>query len=146
MKAKELMIGDLVQSFPYQCIVDGIICLREVHTADEKWMAIVHLGGNKYEQVKVDILEPIPLTPEILEKNGFERKMRYIPIYEGYKYYVIDRGNDVCIEYDGMRISLVLLYECYTGSIESNGICPLDYVHELQHALKLCGIEKEIVL
>ena len=71
MKAEDLQIGDWVQLFPDQCRVDGIICLREVHTAEEKWMAIVHLGGNKYERVNVDILEPIPLTHDILEKNGF---------------------------------------------------------------------------
>lgn len=89
-----------------------------------------------------DIL-PIPLTAEILEKNGEN----------------INRWQDVAREWtwyneDGDYIELTLHAEgetCKDGFfVSANGgeykLFTIHYVHELQHALRLCGIEKDIVL
>ena len=135
MKQGDLQIGDWVLSFPDQCRVDGIICLREGHTAEEKWMAIVHLGGNKYERVNVGMLEPIPITHEILEKNGFK---------ESYCAHILG-------SYDGKEIMLDLgtVYLCEDDAPEgweAIRIKDIQYVHELQHTLKYFNIDKEIVL
>jgi len=77
--------------------------------------------------LRYDEIEPIPLTPEILEQNGFE-----------------DWDGWLCFDTDEFSIS-------WCGTIlkihSDNGTCELVtcmYVHELQHAIKLCGIEKEI--
>jgi len=143
MKATDLMIGDWVQSFPNQCRVDGIICLREEHTAEEKWMAIVHLGGNKYERVNVNILEPIPLTPEILEKNGWKiegtSKAKY------YWHEEVPFCLPMCgFEYsNGRNVSSDKLFaDDFFETVNMR----LSFVHKLQHALKSCEIEKEIIL
>lgn len=68
-------------------------------------------------------LEPIPLTSEILTKNGWrKRPQRYFDEWYG------------CIminEQDG---------KFYYAGI------PLNHVHELQHLLRLCGGEREIEL
>lgn len=73
-------------------------------------------------------IEPIPLTPEILEKNGFKE-------YNGYGY---ASNKGYCFE--GFYIN----YD-FTTRI-ANIDCKFNYVHKLQNALKLCGIEKQIKL
>lgn len=79
-------------------------------------------------------LEPIPLTLEILEKNGFVRELSDCGIdysSEVYKLRIIRRRND----------------EGWTIYANHFGLDKKDlFVHELQHALRLCGIEKEIKL
>ena len=75
-------------------------------------------------------LEPIPLTAEILEKNGFG-------------------VNDYNEEYDedyGIEVEMNFEHWTTEGGTCSGYFQTLRYVHELQHALRLCGIEKEIVL
>ena len=81
------------------------------------------------EDVGFDGIEPIPLTAEILEKNGFVYNA--IPFVDGWEQFGLTLyrgGNGYRIDC-GINVSLII-----------------DYVHELQHALRLCGIEKEIEL
>ena len=70
---------------------------------------------------------PVPLTPEILEKNGFVVESRYY------------HGNTLqyCVLVDGLWIDI-------SGENFFEG--KLEYVHQLQHALRLCGIDKTIEL
>ena len=102
-------------------------------------------------EMEVPEWEPIPLTVEILEKNGFD----------------VVRGNrimglqvsDRCILRigDGMKEMRVQMQDW--GETEErkwfieirnlgNIILQLyiGYTHELQHALRLCKVDKEIVL
>lgn len=81
--------------------------------------------------------EPILINKEILEKNGF-----------------VEDDNDDCWGdancffipnyVDKNIISWETHIEPTNGRGDFNG--NLTYVHEFQHALKLCGIEKEITL
>lgn len=78
-------------------------------------------------------LEPIHLTPEILKKNGFE-------------YY---HKNFASTDYDSpFKLEMVgWPDENGNGGLWLiNGLFKIRFVHELQHALRLCEIEKEIVL
>ena len=124
MKATDLMIGDWV------CF-DG----------DENHECPVQIDGISKEEAGVDgdwfdIWEPIPLTPEILEKNVthcIEREyMNFFPIG--------NKDAATIIVYKRKSKQFVLLDKSLTE------VCEIKYVHELQHALKLCGIEKEVVL
>ena len=121
MKATDLMIGDwvLVKDAPSAefrpCRVT-IGLLRNLLISNETKRSV----------------KPIPLTKEILEKNGF------------YKSEVGKRdeiGNYFLEKYDAPILFFSIHYD--DGRDIGNRI---EYVHELQHALKLCGIEKEIVL
>ena len=76
-------------------------------------------------------LEPIPLTKEILEKNGLGSD------YEDY--FTEDKHYN-------LEISVVEDEIRWTINQNEYSIVRLQYVHELQHALKLCGINKEIEL
>ena len=90
--------------------------------------------------------EPIPITPEILEKNGFKCINNVYP----YPTFRIDdtencfaltiafpKGNKTKRKHPFIEIDTKdVLVECII----------INFVHELQHALKLCKIEKDIVL
>ena len=97
------------------------------------------------------IFEPIQLTPEILEKNGFHKQDNYYVITD------IPKANS----FWNIKIRFATEHPTYVKRIEIGNVDGSDaininmstigsgkiyYVHELQHALKLCGIKKEIIL
>lgn len=77
-----------------------------------------------------EYLAPIPLTPEILEKNGMILSLcgDFFPEDEHYE----------------LEISVVGGRIFWTINGHEYDIMCLRFVHELQHALRLCGITKEI--
>lgn len=81
--------------------------------------------GNDYE---FDCIHPILLTSDILKSNGFA----FDEIDGSYRH--TDSGLWI-----GGR------YEPF-GCMISNIYVELNYVHELQHAMRVCGVEKEIEL
>ena len=151
MESKELMIGDWVYSsfadVPCKVIsIDTIINgFTSVQVSNVAW--------------KKDIvsLSPIPLTPEILEKNGFEinrgfasseRHLRY-----SWEYYNRKEGDygfiDVIFYEKPFKIRRVVKIENKSSKgLGFNSVqnCDIDYVHQLQHAIRLCGIKKEIIV
>ncbi len=120
MEAKELMIGDKVMVKVLSQIPDTYV----LHT----WTA------NDYSrslQVK-----PIPLTAEILEKNGLEKTLideEYCYSLVTMDYVIVIRTNrDGYWKYDSVR-------EIGRGVVIQR---KFDYVHQLQHALRLCGLDE----
>ena len=86
---------------------------------------------NPIDFFNVEILHPIPLTAEILEKNGFEWRA----------YGVVLAGEDMALVQCGDY------WKIKPNQDSNDTFCYIWYVHELQHALRLCGInDKEIVL
>jgi len=82
-------------------------------------------------------VRPIPITQEILEKNGF--------VFTG----VSRSKKPMQLIGDGLYISwwkdrLTIRYKREAGRASNylNVDCP--NVHDMQHAFRLCGIEKEI--
>lgn len=133
MKATELMIGDWVQ-VPSE--LNRYKMLRSTFDMDE---AILY--------------EPIPLTTEILEKNGWyhdkfhgsygRQAMRIDGCYQD----ELPKGVDNALSFAQWSIDKKFMYHfleifMWVGSVHLK----IEYVHELQHALRLCGIEKEIKL
>ena len=134
MKTTDLMIGDWVNVFDTPKQIEGV---RKFPNGDE----IVYYDGDNGNFIKA--VTPIPLTREILEKNGWK-----IAGTSKKKYYWHE-GILFCLpmcefEYsNGRNVSLDKLFsDDFFDTINMR----LLFVHELQHALKLCGIEKEIVL
>jgi len=132
MKRESLMIGDWVY-VPH----DGNVThYGQVKAIYESYIS-VKLGDDSWAGV-AEALKPVPLTAEILEKNGFESDTNMFGLcyYELSKSYIIDnRGDRFCFvkRFPGLRDSTFHVID-------------VKYVHELQHALRLCGISKEIVL
>jgi hypothetical protein len=103
----------------------------------------------EYGHIKEDcplfrIVEPVPLTPEILEKNGFIQDTNYpFRFFSPKVYKTRDIGVDFTIKGFSFWMGDTISIACGNGSRINRLPC---FVHELQHALKLCGIDKEIEL
>ena len=84
-------------------------------------------------------IKPIPLTLEILEKNGFEKE-----IVNGDTYFTLD---DIVLE---NNYEFGFYFGRFYGDSEDGFVfvdtIAIKYVHQLQHLLHLCGIDKEIEL
>ena len=129
MKATELMNGDYITVTPSGMLIK----VAAVH----KRKVAYHACTNKLSWVREGLLRPIPITPEILEKNGFKNNGKDKDMY----YWNWSICDD-CISYDNGTGKIRIFHSL--GNLVF--VLPLRYVHELQHALKLCKIEKEIIL
>lgn len=138
MKAEDLMIEDWVRN------QDGTIKGRIVNI--DAYQNRVEFGAHT---IDADFVYPIPLTPEILEKNN-DILYGELPILfdDGKMHYSIIECRYVSKEYErnGETFYCLLSGCAYHGGSFVTPFAKIRYVHELQHALKLCGIEKEIVL
>lgn len=135
MEANELMIGDWVECIDtthkekvyaqIDAIEEGKICIL-VRLDNCNWF------------LDISFIKPIPLTSDILEKNDFIRDIFYGEWQfdlDPFPFSVVQRGNNSW--YLGREES---------GIAHNREIIDISYVHELQHALKLCRIKKELVL
>lgn len=128
MKATDLMIGDWVirRGVPEEPMrLYNMNASRGIAYLDQDGRGVAELFEN---------IEPILLTPQILEKNGFD-----------------SRGAQFFCDKIGMiwwkdNIFMFSKYTRHEDLPTENISINIGYVHELQHALKLCGIEKEIIL
>ena len=130
------MIGDWVYAIDGDEIKRPCrIATLEYDSTNKRDDFSIDFYGTDYEVEWPDVtfeVEPIPLTAEILEKNG-ARKSLLMGEQRHFTYWL-----------DGLEI--LAIYDA-DFSFQINGNArKLKYVHELQHALKLCGIEKEIEL
>lgn len=145
IKAENLRIGDLVR-VSAKCAFDkGTICtvvaVSNVFYC-KKQRGIVELRPiNSYEMpqgVGSCDIEGIPLTPAILEKNGFDSEepqksyIKYLGGLQGNfcRYFYIERrsyGWVVFIKVEGLSDSVM--------------IRQIKYVHEFQHILWAMGID-----
>ena len=128
MKANELMIGDWVRH------ANGTP--MQVEKIDYRGFAcgIPHCWDYN------NIYEPIPITKELLEKNGFVREN----LITSYNHYTgID--NRVCLTNDFYSMNSRNMWTAHIDSEDYCTIanCELTYLHELQHLLKLCNIDFE---
>lgn len=90
-----------------------------------------------------NIYHPIPITKELLEKNGFERE-KLITLYNHYT--GID--NRVSLNNDLYCMNSKNIWNVHIDSEDYCTIanCELTYLHELQALLQICKIEHEWVV
>ena len=131
MKANELMLGYLVlYEYNGEKIRARVV---EVYRSS----VLVESVSKEYEPIEIeeDKLFPVLLTPEILEKNGFRKLVTY--------------GTEKWLR-DNVRLNFYDSGEtwrfCADTNRNENSVIYIRFVHELQHALRICGIEKEIEL
>ena len=144
MKATELMVGDWV------CLKDDIKCelplkIDGVLTDD------ISLEGEGFLEGAEGLIRPIPITPEILEKNGFDAETFLTAEWEKEVYFKEFPGCVVEPDNSGKYIFGTTIYWNKTdsdgspvdwGTMYDTRIHNLQYVHELQHALWLCGLNE----
>lgn len=141
MEAKELMISDWVwhDGQPYQIRQLGIFG----ENRDGESFPAVCIGkpigiGLIVERNEI---EPIPLTPEILEKNGWS----YNDEDEKFAPHTWD-GNGLMLQDAEDCSYCIVVTSDYDDEDTNDTPFTIHYVHELQHALKLRRIKREIIL
>lgn len=144
MKATDLMVGDLFKAVDYNspfritAIYDDVVQTQADYQSE--------IDGNWYSEAEIKDLLPIELTEEILVKNGFERSERW--------HYLTTKVSNIKITIQlgcGGKIDYVRVLEqneiqpfttYYLDAVLNN----IHYVHQLQHLLRLVGVQKEIEL
>lgn len=132
MKAGGLMIGDWVL---YHKTFDRDRYKKLIRPCDEniRIKSIVEEGVNEeYCQGDIDWIEygelqPIPLTEDILKANGFEN-------YCANEWRYSDKDVIISIWLHSKRTEI----DTHNDSL----ILHIPYVHSLQHALRLCGLNE----
>jgi hypothetical protein len=155
LRSIDLMIGDWVQNpLGWKAQVQSI---RYVNTIKDEWEWLIKIGINNetfQDHLSLTEIEPIPLTPEILEKNVF-RKQKWNDLVTEFVFAKdLEQTPQTVIQftfYSREIEGVKSLLEMWTKSQFGHGqndvhLCGVYYIHELQHALRLCGIEKEIEL
>ena len=157
MKANELMIGDWLEVILDNGKYKDYARVANLSDNGAIELAITGEPGAYWSLDGNDDIKPIPLTIEILEKNGFHlmHGFGYSETYPTYGWGDKDGDKYISVDvrfYDDEPIGSVQhLVKINRDSMKEDGVdsihsCDIDYVHKLQHALRLCGIEKEIVL
>ena len=146
MKATDLMLGDLV-TFK-DCQLDEnpvIIKIWQINGDGDAFVSINETDG--LDEISIDDeVVGIPLTPEILENNGFTVGKYKLPMADKEidKFSLSEVGDDYVREVVLLPITMNCTW-CFS-SVDGTYIPVIEFVHELQHALRLAGIEKEIIL
>ena len=119
MKANELMIGDWVN---YIDKPKQITELSEIYNP------------------LYDYYKPIPLTPQLLRRLGFDRRKGYWLLEEGWVITITESSSKQFVRLAVINYLKVEQAEYITGWLD------VIYLHELQHAMKLCRIDKKFEL
>lgn len=131
MKINNLIVGDYVE------LNGSIFAVYEV--SQKGWIHLSYIEDDVRVSTSSDyilgFIKDIPVTDEILEKNGFWHEQNVGWVLDCYEHEII---------YDSLDRTLRINYNRKT-------ILDLEFfeqmsVRELQHALRLCRIEKEIKL
>ena len=129
MNKLEYIPGDLVmtKTETNNFIPNGVVCKFYDIFRDKVFVSTVMLADN-FTCKKEDIA-PIPLTPEILEKNGWKS-------INGKYALKIKNANYVVLEFteDGI----------YTYINENTMLFTIKYIHELQHLLYALHIDSNL--
>ena len=142
MKATELMINDQIQIDEpdrYAGAIGQIKSLLHHKDEDSAYFHVFIQGTHGYvmREVCSDDIRPIPLTPEILEKNGF------VKVENTLTSTIIYSFRDSLFRIGVFDFSHITMDSYYT---DSSCDIFISSVHEFQHALRLCGIDKTIEL
>lgn len=143
-KAEDLRIGDLVKVNEVSCMVPkGTMC-KVVAIDSEKSFEELNLKGcATLIELEVNhcsisfgvwckFISPIPLTPEILEKNGFEMREDAV-VYAKTRLGLKPLGDG-----KGYQVGLGSLRFLFVK------VRVIKYVHELQHILWALGLDANL--
>ena len=135
MRANELMVGNIVRYDGMTVYIDQINRTKVEGMIDKNDLLIDI-------RFRVELFEPIPITEELLAKNGF--KHEYDCICE-YTYYIREIGGyfvEVKIGCSNMGDEYV---NCHIDNCDRNSVANADirYLHQLQNLLNIVGVEME---
>ena len=144
MECKELQVGDWVLINGTSHKIQAIDSIDAEIQADD----LYYIGEDRYHsEYKI---EGIPITPEILERNGFNPETFLTAEWKRKVYFKEFPGCVVEPDYLGKYIFGTTKYWSKTysdgspidwGTMYESKIYNLQYVHALQHALRLCTLD-----
>lgn len=140
MRPQDLNLGDIVQVGECGRFKDYIAKVIAI-SSDSNHVGL--LGTRAFEEYEEDVLG-VPISPEWLKMFGFK------VTYDGVNVISLEWKNDgppvpqdikVSMFKDGEDARFEITYHSYEkiARVNSN----FKYLHELQHACRLCGIEIE---
>lgn len=133
MKIRDLSIGDWV-------LIDEVLGsepARALRVTMAGRSMFKGSSGQIYGSLGGDI-SPLPITPEILEKNGFEKRDNHT--------WHNDELACVIHRFGRKHWDIRLHPKTRKYRAVRMGIDNIEYIHQLQHALRIAGVEKEIEL
>lgn len=140
LTAKDLMVGDYVQ-FPK---TNHIFKVQTISGGEQDTLHYVTAKNVTGDFLSRSEWEGVPLTPEILEKNGF------VNVYRGRYRFDDNKGSIVEVNTINGVIKWIRVSKYDSDDIEDTlahfTSYEIKHLHELQNTLKLCGINKEIEL
>lgn len=125
MKQSKYIPGDWVKASGQLCRVEEVFVNR---LTKEFEYTLIYPNGNS-SRIVIGEIEPVPLTPEILDKNGWEHQ------------------DDVYFkEYPHRKLVVIDEKACIINESYSLFLCKVEFVHQLQHLLFGLGVNDEMNL
>lgn len=154
IKAEDIQIGDFLRVNKDVCIkkntIVKVMCIDGDNRFEEMEGSASCVDVNdKYMRFRggvwCDYLDPIPLTDEIIEKNGFKNIKERIDNECDSFSSLFELNEDVVL---GKHEDLYeVCHEKWNGDwdvYDHHPVFLIRHLHELQHTIKLLRIEKEI--
>lgn len=134
MDKLEYIPGDLVSV--YVGVKKYIVEVIGTENENEVLLYQIKFPNGEIQYADKDNIVPIPITPEILEKNGWKKEMyhdwrHYVPLERTLLYLV--KGVDI----DGALFTVCV-------GLDMSNIASISFVHQLQHLLFGLGLNSEI--
>ncbi|MBQ9646136.1 MAG: hypothetical protein IJV24_07255 [Prevotella sp.] len=136
MKATEIMIGDRLAYRGQYNAFD----FRVEQVTKHKVGYHAEPGESRMHYLRLHEVQPIPLTTDILQHNGWEYSDEDEKFFAG-----TWCGGGLILQQTDEGFMIVAISD-YDDEDTNRTPFTLRYVHELQHALRLCNIDKEITL
>ena len=145
MKVTDLMVGDWIQ------VKRGF----KGHLTNEKIKGLIDDDTEPYpitlatgETVSLNDVVPIKLTEEILVKNGFEYAYNEVSKMQNKQLLVANIGGHyIEVRLDKKNVAIWYDYDENGDGVYSDVLIDLPHhVHNFQHLLRLCGVEKELTI
>lgn len=131
LNISDLSVGDWVRCRGRNGRIE---CLDAIRDYERIRVAVESYLGTMYQFVGIEDIEPIPITAEILKKIGFEESTDLFTAYYADKVWI---SYDQRSETWGVTINFDVMPTLYVKLL---------HIHQLQHALRLAGLDKEIYL
>ena len=136
MEVSELMVRN------YVSLHDKVI---QITCVDETYDTVNYFDSEAEGELTVSVkdIEPIQITEEYLKNNGFENVFRGRYRYED--------GNSSVVEISTVKgdvkwVRISRYDEDYEDTKANCSYYDIQYFHELQNAMKICKINKDIEL
>lgn len=133
MKAEDLMVGDWVTF--NDCELNEIVPIKIAALGTSELYA--HIDNDEVcDVIGYHELTGIPLTSEILERNGFVLQEKEVGMF----------GVTIAPHYTRDDLPFEVFCDGEPFAIWFSDPIDIAYVHQLQHVIRLCGVNQEIVL